>query len=156
MPSRSWAPPASYDLPRTLRVLRRRRSDPSCRQETDGTWRRTSRTPDGPVTLRISDHPDPITGRLITGTAWGPGADWALAQLPALLGAEDDPDAFRPRHRVVAAAHRKHAGLRLARTGLVMESLIPGRDAGGAVPGPVADGAQLGMAPRRGLVGKAT
>ncbi|WP_237329824.1 DNA-3-methyladenine glycosylase family protein [Streptomyces sp. CBMAI 2042] len=125
MPSRSWAPPAPYDLPRTLRVLRRGRSDPSCRQETDGTWWRTSRTPDGPVTLRITDHPDPITGRLITGTAWGPGADWALAQLPALLGADDDPETFRPRHRVVAAAHRKHAGLRLVTTGLVMESLIP-------------------------------
>lgn len=55
----------------------------------------------------------------------GPGADWALAQLPALLGADDDPEAFRPRHRVVAAAHRKHPGLRLVTTGLVMESLIP-------------------------------
>ncbi|MFJ9637449.1 hypothetical protein [Streptomyces sp. NPDC101178] len=30
-----------------------------------------------------------------------------------------------PRHRVVAAAHRKHAGLRLVRTGLVLESFIP-------------------------------
>ncbi|WP_334664273.1 DNA-3-methyladenine glycosylase 2 family protein [Streptomyces cyaneofuscatus] len=125
MPCRSWAPPAPYDLPRTLRVLRRGRSDPSSRQETDDTWWRTSRTPDGPVTLRITDHPHTISGRLITGTAWGPGADWALEQLPALLGADDDPEAFHPRHRVVAAAHRKHAGLRLVTTGLVMESLIP-------------------------------
>ncbi|MFW3470139.1 hypothetical protein ACN24M_01395 [Streptomyces microflavus] len=44
----------------------------------------------------------------------GPGADWALDRLAALLGAHDEPDAFRPRHRVVAAAHRKHGGLRLA------------------------------------------
>ncbi|MEI7033388.1 hypothetical protein [Streptomyces pratensis] len=62
---------------------------------------------------------------MITGTVWGPGADRALAQLPALLGADDQPDAFSPRRRVVAAAHRKHGGLRPARTGLAMKSLVP-------------------------------
>ncbi len=45
-----------------------------------------------------------------TRTFHGPPAG---DQLPALLGADDEPDAFRPRHRVVAAAHRKHGGLRL-------------------------------------------
>ncbi|MFD5717160.1 hypothetical protein [Streptomyces sp. NPDC127036] len=40
-------------------------------------------------------------------------------------GADDEPGAFVPRHQVVARAHRKHAGLRLARTGLVMDSLVP-------------------------------
>ncbi|WP_097870134.1 hypothetical protein [Streptomyces sp. rh34] len=65
-----------------------------------------------------------MTGRLITGTAWGPGAPWALEQLPALLGADDDPEAFRPRHGVVAAAHRKHAGLQLPRAGLVLEAFV--------------------------------
>ncbi|MFD6659602.1 hypothetical protein ACFWEB_31215 [Streptomyces parvus] len=124
MPSRTWEPPAPYDLARTLRVLRRGRGDPACRQEPDGTWWRCSRTPDGPVTLRISDGPDSVGGRL-TGTAWGPGADLALDQLPTLLGADEWPDTFRPRHRVVAAAHRKHGRLRLSRTGLVMESLVP-------------------------------
>ncbi|MFD8440289.1 DNA-3-methyladenine glycosylase family protein [Streptomyces microflavus] len=123
MPSRTWAPPAPYDLARTLRVLRRGRRDPACRQEPDGTWWRCSGTPAGPVTLRISD--DLAAGGLITGRAWGPGTDWALEQLPALLGADDEPDAFRPRHRVVAVSLRKHGGLRLARTGLVMESLVP-------------------------------
>ncbi|MFH9568524.1 DNA-3-methyladenine glycosylase family protein [Streptomyces globisporus] len=108
-----------------MRVLRRGRGDPACRQEPDGTWWRCSRTPAGPVTLRIRDRPDSVGGRLISGTAWGPGADWALKQLPALLGADDEPDAFRVRHRVVAVAHRKHGALRLARTGLVMESLVP-------------------------------
>ncbi|MGW0645354.1 hypothetical protein [Streptomyces badius] len=126
MPSRTWVPPAPYDLARTLRVLRRGRGDPACRQEPDGTWWRCSRTPDGPVNLRISGGPDAVAGRLITGTVWGQGADWALEQRPALLGADDEPDVFRPRHRVVAARHRKHGGLRLARTGVVMESLAPG------------------------------
>ncbi|MFD8666229.1 DNA-3-methyladenine glycosylase family protein [Streptomyces microflavus] len=125
MPSRIWVPPAPYDLARTLRVLRRGREDPACRHEPNGTWWRISRTPVGPVTLQISDRSDTLAGRLITGSAWGPGADWALAQLPALLGADDQPRAFLPRHGVVAAAHRKNEGLRLARTELVMESLIP-------------------------------
>jgi len=125
MPSRTWAPPAPYDLARTLRVLCRGRGDTACRQESDGTWWRCSHTPAGPVTLRISDGPDAVAGRWITGRAWGPGADWALDRLPALLGADDEPDAFPPRHRVVAAAHSKHGGLRLSRAGLVTESLVP-------------------------------
>ncbi|MFG3429420.1 DNA-3-methyladenine glycosylase family protein [Streptomyces californicus] len=126
MPSRTWAPPAPYDLARTLRVLRRGRGDPACRLEPDGTWWRASRTPAGPVTLRITGTRSEATAEgTITATAWGPGADWALEQLPALLGADDTPTDFRPYHRVVAVAHHRHGGLRLTRTGLVMESLVP-------------------------------
>ncbi|MEU7697159.1 DNA-3-methyladenine glycosylase 2 family protein [Streptomyces sp. NPDC039028] len=125
MPSRSWVPPAPYDLARTLRVLRRGAGDPTCRAAGDGSWWRTSLTPDGPATLKVVDDHDPDAGRRILGEAWGPGADWVLERLPALLGAHDDPSLFVPRHRVVAAAHRRHAGLRLAATGLVMESLVP-------------------------------
>ncbi|PRH76810.1 3-methyladenine DNA glycosylase [Streptomyces solincola] len=125
MPSRTWAPPAPYDLACTLRVLRRGSGDPTCRLEDDGTWWRTTLTPAGPATLKIIDKTGPAASRRITGEAWGPGADWVLERLPALLGAHDDPAAFVPRHYVVAVAHRKHAGLRLAATGLVMESLIP-------------------------------
>jgi 3-methyladenine DNA glycosylase/8-oxoguanine DNA glycosylase len=57
--------------------------------------------------------------------AWGPGRDWLLDQVPSLLGAFDDPSVFEPRHRVVAMARHRRPGLRLTRTGLVMESLIP-------------------------------
>ncbi|MFD9398121.1 DNA-3-methyladenine glycosylase family protein [Streptomyces sp. NPDC060011] len=125
MPRRLWVPPEPYDLARTLRVLRRGAGDPTCRRETDGTWWRTCRTPYGPVTLKITEHVSPADGTVIAGDAWGPGADWTLEALPALLGADDDPSVFVPRHQVVARAHRKHAGLRLPRTGLVMESLVP-------------------------------
>ncbi|HEY9438986.1 MAG TPA: DNA-3-methyladenine glycosylase 2 family protein, partial [Streptomyces sp.] len=45
--------------------------------------------------------------------------------LPDLLGAADDPDAFRPRHRLLAETAHRRPGLRLLRTGLVLESLIP-------------------------------
>ncbi|UGY95075.1 DNA-3-methyladenine glycosylase 2 family protein [Streptomyces gobiensis] len=113
---RRWAPPAPYDLFRTLRVLQRGPYDPACRITGGAVWR-TSRTPEGPVTLRIEPG--------IVAQAWGPGADWALDQLPALLGAEDRPADFVPHHRLTQDAHRRNPGLRLARTGLVLESLIP-------------------------------
>jgi 3-methyladenine DNA glycosylase/8-oxoguanine DNA glycosylase len=61
----------------------------------------------------------------VEAEAWGPGADWLLEQLPALLGGGDDPAAFTPRHRLVAATQHRRPGLRLTRTGLVLESLIP-------------------------------
>jgi 3-methyladenine DNA glycosylase/8-oxoguanine DNA glycosylase len=58
-------------------------------------------------------------------SAWGPGAEWALRQLPALLGAYDDPSAFTAHHDLTRESHRRNPGLRLPRTGLVMEALIP-------------------------------
>jgi 3-methyladenine DNA glycosylase/8-oxoguanine DNA glycosylase len=61
----------------------------------------------------------------VEAEAWGPGAEWLLDGLPDLLGAADDPEAFTPRHRLVAAAQHRRTGLRLLRTGLVLESLIP-------------------------------
>ncbi|GAA3130825.1 hypothetical protein GCM10020001_061090 [Nonomuraea salmonea] len=55
----------------------------------------------------------------------GPGADWALETLPALLGADDDLSGFSVRHEVLAEAVRKHPGVRIGRTGRVMEALVP-------------------------------
>ncbi|MGW0469056.1 DNA-3-methyladenine glycosylase family protein [Streptomyces sp. NPDC003027] len=117
---RRWTPPTPYDLGLTLGPLRRGPADPTFRALPDGSVWRTSRTPAGPGTLRVAAR-----GGAVEGEAWGPGADWLLDRLPQLLGADDDPTAFVPRHRIVAATHRRRAGLRLARTGLVMESLIP-------------------------------
>ncbi|WP_407642946.1 DNA-3-methyladenine glycosylase family protein [Actinacidiphila yanglinensis] len=118
--TRTWAPPTPLDVRRTLMPLRRGGGDPTFRIAPDGTVWRASRTPAGPATLRLTGTP-----AAIEGTAWGPGAQWMLDGLPALLGADDDPSAFVPRHRIVHAAHRRHPGLRLTRTGLVLESLIP-------------------------------
>jgi 3-methyladenine DNA glycosylase/8-oxoguanine DNA glycosylase len=44
---------------------------------------------------------------------------------PALAGFHDQPDAFRPANRLLADLHRHHPGLRLGRTGLVFEALLP-------------------------------
>lgn len=118
---RTWTPPGPLDLRLVMSPLRRGPADPTYRALSDGSFWRATRTPAGPGTLRIAAARD---GR-IEGAAWGPGAQWLLDQLPVLLGEGDDPDAFRPRHRLVAVTQRSRPGLRLLRTGLVMESLIP-------------------------------
>ncbi len=117
--TRTWSPPGPYDLHGSLSVLRRGPYDPTYRTEADTIWRAT-RTPFGPATLRLTPR-----ARTVAATAWGPGADWALESLPALLGEEDDPAAFIPHHDVTREAHRRNPGLRLIRTGRVLESLIP-------------------------------
>ncbi|MEU3875697.1 MULTISPECIES: DNA-3-methyladenine glycosylase 2 family protein [Streptomyces] len=120
MARRTWVPDGALDLGVTLGVLGRGPGDPAFRVCPDGTLWRASRTPEGPGTLCVAAR-----GGAVEAEAWGPGGDWLLDRLPALLGADDDPSAFVPRHRLVHEAHRRHPGLRLARTGLVLESLIP-------------------------------
>ncbi|MEU6760483.1 DNA-3-methyladenine glycosylase 2 family protein [Streptomyces sp. NPDC046685] len=117
---RVWAPGGPVDLGLILGPLRRGSADPTFRTTPDGSVWKASQTPLGPATLRVC-HP----GTQVRAEAWGPGADWLLERLPALLGADDDPAAFVPRHRLLHASHRRRPGLRLTRTGLVMESLIP-------------------------------
>ncbi|MFJ2631548.1 DNA-3-methyladenine glycosylase family protein [Streptomyces sp. NPDC087422] len=118
--TRSWSPAGPLDIRLTLNPLCRGYGDPAFRIDPDGTVWRASRTPNGAGTLRLTGSP-----AVIEAHAWGPGGQWLLDALPALLGADDDPAAFTPRHRLVHAAHRRHPGLRLTRTGLVLESLIP-------------------------------
>ncbi|MCX4550716.1 DNA-3-methyladenine glycosylase 2 family protein [Streptomyces sp. NBC_01267] len=116
MAGRFIARSGPVDLALVLGVLRRGPWDPTYRMTPDGAVWRASLTPEGPGTLRITA--DGAEG-------WGPGADWLLDRLPALLGELDDPSAFVPRHRLVADVHRRRPQLRLCRTGLVLESLIP-------------------------------
>ncbi|GAB2872649.1 3-methyladenine DNA glycosylase [Streptomyces deserti] len=117
---RTWVPDGPLDLGLVLGPLRRGPADPTFRATPDGSVWRASRTPCGPGTLRVRAYGDRVRGE-----AWGPGAEWLLEQLPELLGAADDPSAFEPRHRLVALARHRRPGLRLTRTGLVLESLIP-------------------------------
>lgn len=117
---RRWTPSGPYDLGLVLGPLRRGPADPTFRAAPDGSYLRTGRTPAGPGMLRTVAR-----GGAVEAEAWGPGAEWMLEQLPDLLGAADDPEAFTPRHRLLAETLRRRPGLRLCRTGLVMESLIP-------------------------------
>ncbi|MFD6434460.1 DNA-3-methyladenine glycosylase family protein [Streptomyces venezuelae] len=118
--TRTWQPPYPLDLGLTLGPLRRGPGDPTFRTTPDGSVWRASRTPLGPGTLRVAARGDSVEAE-----AWGPGAAWLLDGLPALLGATDDPALFTPRHRLVAVTAHRRPGLRLLRTGLVLESLIP-------------------------------
>ncbi|MFJ5143341.1 DNA-3-methyladenine glycosylase family protein [Streptomyces sp. NPDC088707] len=113
-------PHSPLDIGLTLGPLRRGPADPTFRVTPDGSVWRASRTPDGPGTIRVA-----VRDGAPEAEAWGPGATWLLDNAPALLGAEDDPAAFVPRHKLVLASHRRRPGLRLTRTGLVLESLIP-------------------------------
>ncbi|MGW0999554.1 DNA-3-methyladenine glycosylase family protein [Streptomyces sp. NPDC002523] len=117
---RTWVPDGPLDLGLVLGPLRRGPADPTFRTTRDGSVWRASRTPVGPGTIRVHGH-----GGEVRAEAWGPGAEWLLEQLPKMLGAADDPGAFVPRHRLVALARHRRPGLRLTRTGLVLESLIP-------------------------------
>lgn len=118
--TRTYTPQTPLHLGLTLGPLRRGPADPTFRTTPDGAIWRTSRTPEGPGTLRITERDGKVQAQ-----AWGPGADWFLSRLPALLGDSDDPSAFEPRHRLLATTAHRRTGLRLTRTGLVMESLIP-------------------------------
>jgi 3-methyladenine DNA glycosylase/8-oxoguanine DNA glycosylase len=57
--------------------------------------------------------------------AWGPGAGWTIERAPALVGFDDQPQTFHPANRLLADLHRHHPGLRLGRTGLVFEAMLP-------------------------------
>jgi 3-methyladenine DNA glycosylase/8-oxoguanine DNA glycosylase len=115
-----WQAPFLVDLPRTLGVHRRGRGDPAFRVEPSGAVWRTTRTPHGPATLRVKTG-----GTTVLAAAWGPGAAWVLATLPALLGADDDPAGFQPAHPVLAEMDRRYRHLRIGRSGRVLEALVP-------------------------------
>src|SRR5437879_8095789 len=57
--------------------------------------------------------------------AWGPGAEWAVAQAPALCGEHDDDTGFVPLHPLVARLHREIRGIRMPRSHAVFEALVP-------------------------------
>ena len=118
---RTVRPVLPVDLRLTLFPLRRGRLDPSVRFEPGGVWRAT-RTPAGPATthIRVSAAEGTATMR-----AWGPGAEWALEAFPALIGAGDDEAGFEAGAGLVGELHHRLRGLRIGRTGAVMEALVP-------------------------------
>jgi 3-methyladenine DNA glycosylase/8-oxoguanine DNA glycosylase len=107
------------DLRLTLLPLARGPSDPTIRLAATRALR-ASRTPEGPATL----HLEIARGRL-QARAWGPGAEWALAGVPSLVGLDDDPGALRPQHPIVRELARRMTGMRVGRTNRVIESLVP-------------------------------
>jgi 3-methyladenine DNA glycosylase/8-oxoguanine DNA glycosylase len=126
---REWQAPFLVDVRVTLSVQGRGRSDPTFRIDEAGAVWRTSLTPDGPATIRVtapSRAASVPAGPLVLAQAWGPGADWLLDALPGALGLHDDISGFDPSgHPVLRQVARRHPGLRLGRSGRLMEALVP-------------------------------
>ncbi len=117
--SRRLEPFRPFDIRLTLGPLWRGHRDPTMRVGRGEVWRAT-RTPEGPATCRVTAD--------LTMQAWGPGSSWALDRFPDLVGADDDDAALAaltPLDPVVAGLRRRFPGLRLGRTGAVLEALVP-------------------------------
>jgi 3-methyladenine DNA glycosylase/8-oxoguanine DNA glycosylase len=115
-----YRPARPLDLRRTVLFQRRGPGDPTMTSDGAVIWR-ASRTPAGVATLALRE----VGPGRIRGAAWGPGAEWAIAQLPALCGADDAGDGFdASRHPLIADAHHRNPGLRLGRTDLVFDVLV--------------------------------
>jgi 3-methyladenine DNA glycosylase/8-oxoguanine DNA glycosylase len=119
---RLWRPGRPLDVARTLGPLRRGSGDPAFRVGDDGALWRAAWAPTGPGTLRLAVRRG--SGE-VEASAWGPGADWLLDALPALLGADDDAAGFVPAHPLLRDAAARNPGWRIARTGLVLDVLAP-------------------------------
>jgi 3-methyladenine DNA glycosylase/8-oxoguanine DNA glycosylase len=115
----TYAPRHPLDLHRTVVHQRHGANDPTLVVDGPVIWR-ASRTPAGVATVALRAS----AGGTVRAAAWGPGADWALGQVPALCGAHDDAEGFdATRHPLVAASHHRNPGLRLGRTDLVFDAL---------------------------------
>ncbi|MEO7123244.1 MAG: DNA-3-methyladenine glycosylase 2 family protein, partial [Lacisediminihabitans sp.] len=115
----TYAPREPVDLRSTLAPIGRGPFDPTFRWEGKDAWL-TLRTTDGPATLHLRQ------GDGIVATAWGPGATHAIASVPALCGAADDPSTFDARAEpLLAEAQRRMPGLRLTRTHRLFAALVP-------------------------------
>lgn len=111
--------PFPIDLGLTLGPLQRGTGDPTIRFEGDQVWR-AARTPDGPATLRLR-----VRRQQLDAEVRGPGATWLVDRVPDWLGFDDGPELFRPGRGLLRELHHRHVGLRLGRTGLVFEALLP-------------------------------
>ncbi len=116
---RIWRAGRPVNLMQSWSTWRRGTGDPSYRVDAGAHWRALG-TPAGAATLRAQ-----VVGEEVVADAWGPGAEWALAELPRMLGAEDDPSGFAPQHPVLAAAWRAHRHARIGRGGVVWAAAVP-------------------------------
>jgi 3-methyladenine DNA glycosylase/8-oxoguanine DNA glycosylase len=119
MPHRTIVMDRPLDLVRTLSPHRRGLHDPAMRLAPSHLIRAT-RTADGPATIEVRH-----LGDRLEVEAWGPGADRALEAAPELVGANDDRSGFAPANPLLVELDRRRPGLRIGRSGAVLEALIP-------------------------------
>ena len=116
----TWRPDWPLDLRRALSPHLRGTGDPTMRFTDGGAWRTTS-TPDGAATVRIT-----VSGGEVRVAAWGPGAVWAGSAVPRWLGQADRAGDFEPgSHPLVVRLHRTMPWLRLGGTGRTWDALVP-------------------------------
>jgi 3-methyladenine DNA glycosylase/8-oxoguanine DNA glycosylase len=97
------------------------RADPCVSIGPGGAWR-ASRWPSGPATTQLRA----LGPRRVEVRAWGPGAADALEGAADLLGAADgDGSLPADADPVVRALARSRPGLRVGRSGNVLEALVP-------------------------------
>jgi 3-methyladenine DNA glycosylase/8-oxoguanine DNA glycosylase len=117
----TWRAGRPVDVLGTLSPLRRGRGDPAHRVDADGTFWWAALTPEGPGTLALRSSRDGVRA-----SAWGAGAGWLCAGVPSLLGADDDWSTLDcSAHPLLDRTRRRHPGVRLPRTRLVYDSLLP-------------------------------
>jgi len=116
--SRTITSPLPIDLPRSVGSIRAGAGDPSVRTG-PATAVVATRTPEGPGTIEFSG-----AGTTITAEAWGPGSGWLLDHAPAMCGAADDLTGFAPQHRIIDQLARTYPGMRVIRTGAVVEMML--------------------------------
>lgn len=119
---REWRPDWPCPVGQVWAHWRRGASDPTYRVDGSGRHWRALGTPDGAATLAVLARP---RLGLIEADAWGPGASWALAHLPAMLGADDDPTGMPLLHEALRRAAHDHPHWRVGRGGVVWEVLAP-------------------------------
>lgn len=115
-----WRPGFRVDVGALLWPLRRGGGDPTFRSTVDGVYWLAGNTPAGPGTVALR----PAAGGGVAASTWGPGADWLLDGVPALLGARDDDAGFVAHHAVIAEIRRRLPDVRLGATGRVWDVLV--------------------------------
>jgi len=119
MPSQIYRVHGPLDLRRTLAPLSHGSSDHTIRFGSGRAWR-TTRTADGPATVVLSHVGDEVRAE-----AFGPGADRALAAVPDLLELDADGGSLPTGHPLIGHLAKRFPGVRVPRTGAVLESLVP-------------------------------
>ncbi|MGO4689765.1 DNA-3-methyladenine glycosylase family protein [Glaciibacter sp. 2TAF33] len=115
----TYAPRVPVNLRATLGPVGRGPFDPTFRWDGPCAWL-TLRTAAGAATLHLRQ------GASIAARAWGPGAELAIAGVPALLGADDDWAGLDVSgHPLLHETRRRMPGLKLARTGRLFAALVP-------------------------------
>jgi 3-methyladenine DNA glycosylase/8-oxoguanine DNA glycosylase len=119
LPTRTYPLIGPLDLQRTLAPLGRGPRDPTIRLGIGRAWR-TTRTTDGPATVALH-----VDGEELHAEAWGPGADRALADVPAMLALLEPAVPIPSGHPLIARLEGLYPGVRIPRSGAVLESLVP-------------------------------